>query len=69
MSDGFYVFRCKSKLVFHGFSKTVNYEQLTNLLMLFAESGVDNLKTCLENDNDSLIQDGRLQDNLTNAQR
>ena len=69
LSDGFHVERNKSKLIFHGYSKTVNYDPLKNIPMLFTESGLNNLHAYLNATHDSMIQDGAPNDNLTNAQR
>ena len=68
LSDCFNVHNDASKLMFHGHTKTVHYELQTNLPTLFTESGVEKLHALLNN-NDSLIQDGRLKDNLTHVQR
>ena len=67
-SDSFCTHRDASKLIFHRHTKTAHYYLQKNIPTLFTESGIDKLRTLLNN-NDSLIQDGGLKENLTHGQR
>jgi len=61
IGDGFFMYHDKAILKLGGSTKTISYDRLTNLPILYTQSGVSKLY--------NLVQDGADSDNLTAAQR